>query len=115
MVRGTIVENGKTTITDYTKNQSFIKIINQTHFSFMLHDLRKDSARLFSAGGGRYEFKGKEYIEHLEYCSDRNWEDQDFHFTINISGDTLIQTGLEKIDEIERLNTEKYVRVMIGK
>ena len=113
LLTGTIVENGKTTITDYTHDQSFIKVINKTHFAFLLHDLpiKKDSARLFSAGGGRYELEGNEYTEHLDYCNDRAWEGHDFHFTIRISGDTLIQTGMEKVDRIERMNTEKYIRI----
>ena len=113
LLSGTIVENGKTTVTDYERDQSFIKVINKTHFAFLLHDLpvTADSARLFSAGGGRYELDGNEYTEHLEYCNDRTWEGHDFHFTIQLSGDTLIQSGIEKVDNIERLNTEKYIRL----
>jgi Lipocalin-like domain len=111
LLTGTIVENGKTTVTDYGRDRSFIKVINKTHFTFLLHDLQKDSVRLFSAGGGRYELKGNDYTEHLEYCSDRAWEGHDFHFTIQISGDTLIQSGMEKVDTIERMNTEKYIRL----
>src|SRR5688572_16350252 len=33
LISGTIVENGDTTVTDYTNKQSMIKIINATHFS----------------------------------------------------------------------------------
>ena len=39
LISGTLVENGDTTITDYTKGQQMIKIINATHFSFLNHDL----------------------------------------------------------------------------
>jgi len=38
---GTLIEKGDTTTTDYTKNTSFIKIINETHFAFLQHDLKK--------------------------------------------------------------------------
>jgi hypothetical protein len=112
LVTGTIVENGNTTITEYGRDRSFIKVINKTHFTFLLHDLdAPDSARLFAAGGGRYELEGNNYTEHLEYCSDRAWEGHDFPFTIQILGDTLIQSGMEKVEGIERMNTEKYVRM----
>lgn len=116
LLEGTIVEKGDTTVTDYTKDKSFIKIINSSHFSFLLHDLGqgKDSANAaFTAGGGRYTLVGNQYTEHLEYCSAREWEGHDFHFTVSIRNDTLIQTGEEKLESegVNRLNTEKYVRV----
>lgn len=112
LLTGTIIEKGDTTITDYTKDRSFIKIINETHFSFLNHTLRKDTTD-FSAGGGRYELNGDKYTEHLEYCSAKEWEGHDFHFTVTIKGDTLIQQGVEKIEAqgIDRMNIEKYVRV----
>lgn len=112
LLTGTIVEKGDTTITDYTKDRSFIKIINDSHFAFLLHTLRKDTTD-FSAGGGRYELTGNKYTEHLEYCNAKEWEGHDFSFTVTINGDTLIQQGVEKIEAqgIERMNIEKYVRV----
>jgi hypothetical protein len=84
LLKGTLIENGKTTVTDYTKSVSFIKIINNNHFAFLQHDLNKgkDSAAIFVAGGGRYSITDSLYTEHLEYCSDRNWEGNDFKFTI---------------------------------
>jgi hypothetical protein len=111
LLMGTLVENGKTTITDYTTNLSFIKIINDSHFAFLQHDTRKDSTN-FSAGGGRYELNGDKYTEHLEYCNAKEWEGHDFSFMITIKGDTLIQQGVEKIEAqgIDRINTEKYIR-----
>lgn len=113
--RGTLIEKGDTTVTDYTKKVSFIKIINDTHFAFMQHDLNKgaDSTAVFVAGGGRYELNGNQYTEHLEYCNDRQWEGHDFTFTITLKGDTLVQQGVEKIEKagIDRLNIEQYVRV----
>ena len=46
LITGMIIEKGDTVVTDYTKNRSFIKIINDTHFAFLQHDLNKgkDSA-----------------------------------------------------------------------
>src|SRR5688572_11483249 len=47
LISGTLIEKNDTTTTDYTKGKSFIKIINDTHFAFLLHDLKqgKDSSR----------------------------------------------------------------------
>lgn len=116
LLTGTIIEKGDTTITDYTKNKSFIKVINDSHFAFLLHDLsngKDSSSAAFSAGGGSYSLAGNNYTEHLEYCNAREWEGHDFSFTITITGDTLTQSGVEKIaaQGIDRINTEKYVRV----
>ena len=115
LLNGTLIEKGDTTVTDYTKAAEFIKIINSTHFAFLSHDRHKgkDTTASFSAGGGRYSLQDSLYTEHLEYCSDRQWEGNDFQFTIIINNDTLTQQGLEKIDSIgvNRINIEKYVRV----
>jgi hypothetical protein len=116
LLSGSLIEKGVTTVTDYTGNKEFIKIINDTHFAFMSHDLNKgkDSATaLFSAGGGKYSIQDSIYTEHLEYCSDRQWENNDFQFTVTIKNDTLIQQGVEKVEgtNINRLNIEKYVRI----
>jgi len=113
---GTLIEKGDTTVTDYTKKLSFIKIINGDHFAFLNHDLNKgkDTATAaFSAGGGKYTLKDSTYTEHLEYCNDRQWEGNDFSFTITITNDTLVQTGVEKVESagVNRLNIERYVRV----
>jgi hypothetical protein len=108
------VEKGDTTVTDYTQKLSFIKIINDSHFSFTMHDLKggKDSTAAFSAGAGTYTLVGNTYTEHLEYCSDRQWEGNDFSFQVTIHGDTLVQTGVEKVAAtgVDRLNTERYLR-----
>jgi len=114
LISGTLIEKNDTVITDYTRGQKMIKIINDTHFSFLKHDLNKgkDSA-IYSSGGGSYTLKGDQYVEHLEFCDDRQWEGNSFKFTVNINNDTLTQTGIEKIDSlgINRLNVETYVRV----
>jgi hypothetical protein len=116
LVSGTLIEKGDTAVTYYTKDLSFIKIINNSHFAFLKHDLAKgkDSASAaFGAGGGKYILKDSTYTEHLEYCSDREWEAHDFTFTVTIVNDTLVQTGVEKVESagINRLNIEKYSRL----
>lgn len=113
LLRGTLIENGDTTITDYTKNTSFIKIINDDHFAFLQHNPDKDSATGFSAGGGAYSLRDSSYTEHLEYCSAKEWEGNDFSFIITIHNDTLIQRGVEKVEKagVNRINTEMYVRL----
>jgi hypothetical protein len=115
LITGTLIEKGDTTITDYTKNTSFIKILNDTHFAFLQHDLKKgkDSSAVFVAGGGRYSLKDSSYTEHLEYCSAREWEGNDFPFTISITNDTLVIRGVEKVESagVNRINIEKYSRL----
>ncbi len=115
LLTGTLIEKGDTVVTDYTKGKEFIKIINNTHFAFSGHDLNKGKATeaFFSSGGGSYSLKDSLYTEHLQYCSDRQWEGNKFQFTVTIKDDTLIQQGIEKIDSIgvNRINIEKYVRM----
>jgi len=112
LLTGTLMEKGDTVVTDYTTDKSFIKIINDSHFAFLNHTLRKDTTD-FSAGGGTYSLSGNTYTEQLEYCSAKEWEGHDFSFTVTITGDTLIQSGVEKIENegINRVNIEKYIRV----
>lgn len=111
LLTGTLIEKGDTVVTDYTTGRSFIKIINDSHFAFLSHTLRKDTTD-FSAGGGSYTLAGNNYTEHLEYCNAKEWEGHDFSFTVTINTDTLIQSGVEKIEAqgIDRINIEKYVK-----
>jgi hypothetical protein len=115
LLQGILIEKGDTSITDYTQKTSFIKIINDSHFAFLHHDLSKgkDTAAVYSSGGGKYSLRDSAYTEFLEYCTDRQWEGNEFKFTIQIKNDTLIQQGIEKVESagVNRLNIEKYVRV----
>ncbi len=115
LISGTTIQGKDTTTTDYTKNKNFLKIINGTHFSFVDHDLNKgkDSLAFYSSGAGTYTLSDSTYTEHLQYCSDRAWEGNDFTFTVSIKNDSLTQTGVEKVEKINvnRLNIERYVRV----
>ena len=70
LLTGTLIEKGDTVVTDYTQGKEFIKIINDTHFSFLTHDLSKgkNADSMFSCGGGAYQFHDSSYTEHLQYC-----------------------------------------------
>ncbi len=59
LITGTLVEKGNTVVTDYTKNISFIKILNNTHFAFLQHDLNKgkDSVPVFVSVAGLFHLK----------------------------------------------------------
>lgn len=115
LVSATTISKGKSAVTDYRKNQRMIKIINDTHFAFLNHSIhtQKDSSNHFDAGGGTYMLKGNQYTEHLEYYGDKNWEGKTFHFTVTLKNDTLIQKGVEKLEEenIDRVIIERYIRL----
>jgi hypothetical protein len=109
------VENGQEKFSDYSKDQEMIKIINGTHFSFLKHDLKlnKEGENNFDAGGGRYKLVGEEYTEFLDFYNDKNWEGKSFNFKIKIQNDTLVQTGIEKVESagVDRTITERYVKI----
>ncbi|HTI10997.1 MAG TPA: hypothetical protein VL832_20645 [Puia sp.] len=115
LVSGTTITKGVPTVTDYTKDQKMIKIINDSHFAFLRHDTNppKDSTNHFDAGGGSYTLVGDQYTEHLDFYSSKAWEGGTFKFTVSIRNDTLVQRGLEKVEKenIDREIIEKYVRV----
>ncbi len=114
LLSGTTITKGVSSVTDYTKGTKFIKIVNDSHFAFLKHDLNpvKDSSNHFDAGGGSYTLNGDEYTENLDYYSDHNWEGKPFKFKVSIVGDTLIQRGVEKVESegVDREIIEKYVR-----
>lgn len=115
LVEGYTITKGVKSTDAYPKDHEMIKIINDTHFAFLNHvpNTPKDSTNHFDAGGGKYTLKGDQYTEHLDYYSDKNWEGKSFNFTVTMSGDTLIQKGLEKVEKanIDRIIIEKYMRI----
>ena len=115
LLSGTAITKGDSVVTDYTKELSMIKIINNTHFAFLKHSTSapKDSSNQFDAGGGSYTLAGNQYTEHLDYYHDRNWEGKTFTFTVSFNNDTLVQQGVEKVEGagIDRIIIEKYIRV----
>jgi hypothetical protein len=107
---------GDSTFSTFDTTRSMIKILNPTHFAFLNHavNAKQDStAAPFSAGGGTYTLADSTYTEHLDYFVDPAWEQHTFVFTVTIDQDTLIQKGVEKVEElgIDRIITEKYRRV----
>lgn len=115
LISSTTITRGVSSTTDYTKKSNMIKIINDSHFAFLKHDINssRDSSNHFDAGGGSYTLKGNTYTEHLAYYSNRNWEGNIFNFTISINNDTLVQKGIEKVESegVDHEIIERYVRV----
>ena len=111
LIYADIKENDSLTIKDMTKSD-FIKIINSTHFAFFNQD--PDNAEGFYGGAGTYKLDGNQYTETLNFFGEEIYRGQSFQFTIEINGDTLIQSGLEEVKEanIKRYITEKYIEVV---
>lgn len=114
LVSATTIKKTDTTVTDFTKGQEMIKVINGSHFAFLRHDMNqgKDTA-IFGAGGGTYTLSGDKYTELLQYCNERGWEGHTFTFTVSIKEDTLLQTGVENLPKegVDQYIIEKYVRI----
>jgi len=110
MVYAEIKENDSIKVKDLSST-NFIKIINASHFSFF--NQNKDSSKNFYGGAGTYTLNGEHYIEKLSYTSVDAVRDHEFAFTIQIKGDTLIQSGLEEVKEadINREIIEKYIKL----
>jgi hypothetical protein len=110
-----MIENGDTLDTYPVPGQEMIKLFNGSHFAFFKHDLRKgsDSTAIYESGAGTYQLEGNKYEEHLQYCNYREWEDRHFSFTLDLSGDTLVQRGIEKIDSLHVNHeiVEAYIRL----
>lgn len=116
LVSSKVITKNDTSTTFPVKNQKMIKIFNDDSFAFFRHDTHRspgDSA-VFVAGSGKYTLNGENYSEHLEYCNYREWENRDFTFNLQLHNDTLVQTGIEKIDslQVDQKIIEIYVRKM---
>lgn len=104
------------TFSTFNPKVKMVKIINDSHFAFLSHDITgaKDSTRAaYTAGGGSYTLKDSLYSENLEYFIDPQWENHKFEFVVKIQNDTLVQKGVEKLEKlgIDRVIVEKYVRL----
>ena len=109
------IEKGDTTVTTPPNDQEMVKIFNGTDFAFFTHDKKmgKVTKPVFDSGSGTYTLVGNNYAEHLAYCNYRDWENRDFKFTVQFKNDTLIQSGIEKIDSlnINHEIIETYVKL----
>lgn len=115
LVSATTIEKD-TSFSTFDPTHKMIKIINPTHFAFLNHSLdrsKDSSATAFNAGGGSYTLADSTYTEHLDYFTDKEWEGHKFEFVVKLSGDTLVQKGVEKVEKlgIDRVIIEKYKRV----
>ncbi|MDW5290007.1 hypothetical protein [Formosa sp. PL04] len=110
MVYAEIIENDSIKIKDL-KHTEFIKIINDSHFAFF--NQNTNNTENFYGGGGTYILNGNDYEEILSYTSSENIKNHKFSFKIQIKGDTLIQSGIERIKAagINRAITEKYIKL----
>src|SRR5581483_8874424 len=89
-----------TTDTSPKKGMETIKLYNDDHFAFFTHNTVKMDTPMYDSGAGTYTLNGENYTEHLKYCSEREWENHDFSFTMTIKNDTMQQRGVEKIDSL---------------
>jgi hypothetical protein len=109
------IQGKDTTTTAPVAGQETIKIFNDSYFAFFSHDLKHgtDSPAVYGSGSGTYTLVNDAYSEHLEYCSYREWEDKDFSFVMQIKKDTIIQSGIERIDSlnINHEIVETYARI----
>ncbi len=113
LVAATSTENGKT-VSTFDSTHTMIKILNDTHFAFLNHSKNKDTtAAAFDAGGGTYTLDDSNYTEHLAFYKDKNWENNNFHFTVKFSNDTLVQKGIEKNEKagVDHIIMETYKRI----
>jgi hypothetical protein len=115
LISATSIEKDSTFST-FNPKVKMVKIINDSHFAFLSHDITgaKDSTRAaYTAGGGTYTLKDSLYSENLEYFIDPQWENHKFEFVVKIQNDTLVQKGVEKLEKlgIDRVIVEKYVRL----
>src|ERR1700744_1388954 len=76
-----------TTDTSPKKGLETLKIYNDTHFTFFTHNTDKSVPATYDSGAGTYTLSGDNYTEHLKYCSEREWENHDFNFTMKVGHD----------------------------
>lgn len=92
-------------------NTTFIKIINKSHFAFFNQE--NTSAINFYGGAGTYTLQGDNYTEILNFTAVEAIKNHQFSFKVEIKGDTLIQSGIEKVEAagMDRFITEKYIKL----
>lgn len=110
MVYAEILENDSLKLKDLS-NTTFIKIINKSHFSFFNQE--NTGNKNFYGGAGSYLLKGNSYTETLTFTDSEALKNHQFSFHILVKGDTLIQSGIEKVEAagIHRQIVEKYIKL----
>ena len=110
LVYAEIVENDSIKLKDLS-NTTFIKIINKSHFAFF--NQNNSGSENFYSGAGSYVLKGNNYTETLNFTTVEAIKKHQFSFNVKVNGDTLIQSGLEKVESagINRYIVEKYIKL----
>lgn len=110
MIYAEIKENDSIKRKDLS-NTSFVKLIGKDHFAFFNQEDASDQN--FYSGGGSYSLQGENYTETLNFSANKAIRNHRFSFTIQIIGDTLIQSGIEKVPaaNIDREIIEKYIKI----
>ena len=83
----------ETNFTDYPAERRRIKMITDTHFTWM--DYAVDTKKVGSSAGGTYTLEGNAYTETIEFVGDgmEPFAGQKQVFTIKVDGDKLFQSG----------------------
>ena len=102
-----------TTDTSPKNGMETIKLYNDDHFAFFTHNTLKTDKPVYDSGSGTYSLANENYTEHLQYCTEREWENHDFNFTLTVKNDTFQQRGVEKIDSlhVDHIIIETYVKI----
>ncbi|WP_298513090.1 hypothetical protein [uncultured Kordia sp.] len=110
MIAAKTIEGDSIKFKDLT-NTTFIKIINKNHFAFFNQE--NNSNANFYGGAGTYTLEGKQYTETLNFTAVEAIKNHTFSFTVKRKGDTLIQSGIERIEDagIDRFIIEKYIKL----
>lgn len=110
MIYAEIIENDSVKQKDLS-NTTFIKIINNNHFSFFNQEISGN--KNFYSGAGSYTLIGQNYTETLSFTKLETIRNHQFSFNIVFNGDTLIQSGTEKVKAagINRYIVEKYLKI----
>ena len=110
MIYAETIENDSLKVKELS-NTSFIKIINKTHFSFFNQEY--NSTKNYYSGAGTYTLNKNNYTETLQYTTVAQIKNHQFSFLIELKGDTLIQSGIEKVEAagINRKIIEKYLKI----
>ena len=110
MVYAKTIEGDSIKLKDLS-NTTFIKIINKSHFAFFNQE--NNGTANFYGGAGTYTLKGDDYTETLNFTAVEAIKKHQFSFKIEIKGDTLIQSGIEKVEAagMDRYIVEKYIKL----
>lgn len=94
-------------------NGSQIKVWSDEHFVFAGR-FKVNDRQIDNFGGGTYTLEGSQYIETIDYHTNKQWLGTHPKMLIEIKGDTLMQTWpVNDMWHVDKSNytIEKYVRL----